>query len=329
MTAGPSSPEVSAGLCQGVRMVAATGEQVRIEAAGYAAVLTQGGATLRSLEYAGRSLVDGFAADEIPTGGRGQVLAPWPNRIGDGRYDFEGRTHQLPVSEPARHNASHGLVRWSAWTLAAQDAASVTWSYRLMAQSGYPWTLDLSVTYALDEGGLTVTQQAKNLAATRAPYASGAHPYLAVGDRVDALEFQLPARVQMTTDDRKLPTGLVGLPDTAFDFLVARPVGETRWDHAVTGLQRSADDRCWVTLRDADSGRGVALWADERHPWLQIYTGDDAPTTARRSLAVEPMTAPPDAFRTGIDLIRLAPTGSVGDSFAASWGIRALDDAAG
>ena len=315
-----------ASVCQGVRMVAATGEQVRIEAGGYAAVLTQGGATLRCLEYAGRQLIDGFAADEVPTGGRGQVLAPWPNRIGDGNYEFEGRTHQLPVSEPARNNASHGLVRWTAWTLAAHDSASATWTYRLMAQSGYPWTLDLSVTYALSEAGLTVTQRATNLATTTAPYAAGAHPYLTVGDRVDKLELHLPARVRMTTDERKLPTGRVDLAGTEYDFLVARPIADTQWDHAVTDLERSTDGRCWVTLRDADSGRGVALWVDEQHSWLQVYTGDDSPTTARRSLAVEPMTAPPDAFRTGIDLIRLSPSGSTGDSFAVSWGIRALDD---
>jgi aldose 1-epimerase len=307
-------------------MVAATGEQVRIEADRYVAVLTQGGATLRCLEYAGRPLVDGFAAQEIPTGGRGQLLAPWVNRIGDGRYDFEGTTHQLPISEPARHNASHGLVRWTAWTLAARDRASATWTYRLMAQSGYPWTLDLSVTYRLDEAGLSVTQRATNLAPTAAPYAAGAHPYLAVGDQVESLELQLPARVQMTTDERKLPTGLVEVAGTAYDFRAPRPIRDTRWDHAVTDLERSADGYCWVTLRDPATGRGVALWADRHHPWLQIYTGDESPATARRSVAVEPMTAPPDAFRTGLDLLRLAPAGSAGDSFAASWGIRALGD---
>lgn len=307
-------------------MVAATGEQVRIEAAGYAAVLTQGGATLRSLEYAGGAIIDGFPAEQIPAGGRGQVLAPWPNRIGDGRYEFGGRSHQLPLSEPARRNAAHGLVRWVAWTLTAHDTASATWSYRLMAQSGYPWTLDLSVTYALGEDGLTVTQRAQNLAATTAPYAAGAHPYLSLGARVDTLELLLPARRRMTTDERKLPTGLVEVVGTDYDFQASRTIGDTRWDHAVTDLERSADGRCWVRLRDPMTGRGVALWTDEHHPWLQIYTGDDTPATARRSLAVEPMTAPPDAFRTGVDLVHLAPADSPGDSFVASWGIRALDD---
>lgn len=306
-------------------MVAATGEQVRIEADGYVAVLTQGGATLRSLEYAGRALLDGFALDEMPTGGRGQVLAPWPNRIGDGRYDFNGSTYQLPLSEPARNNASHGLVRWVAWTLHAQDAASSTWVYRLMAQSGYPWSLDLSVTYALDQRGLSVVQRVRNLAATEAPYAAGAHPYLTLGARIDTLELHLPAHRLMITNDRKLPTGLVTVAGTAYDFRAPRPLAETQWDHAVTDLERSTDGRCRVTLRDPDTRRGVELWADERHTWLQVYSADDSPATARRSLAVEPMTAAPDAFRTGIGLVRLAPAGTAGDSFSATWGIQALD----
>src|SRR4051812_49890917 len=118
----------------------------------------------------------------MSTAGRGQLLMPWPNRIRDGRYSFSGRDHQLPLSEPAAGNASHGLVRWAAWTLEELSSASVSLTYRLMAQSGYPWTVDLHVLYDLSADGLTVTQTATNLSASPAPYASGAHPYLRVGD---------------------------------------------------------------------------------------------------------------------------------------------------
>jgi aldose 1-epimerase len=69
----------------------------------------------------------------------------------------------------------------------------------------------------------------------------------------------------------------------------------------------------------------VALWVDERHPWLLVYTADDVPATARRSLAVEPMTAPANAFRSGEDLVTLAPEGQAGDEHSVSWGVRALD----
>jgi aldose 1-epimerase len=48
-----------------------------------------------------------------------------------------------------------------------------------------------------------------------------------------------------------------------------------------------------------------------------LFTGDPLPDVDRRSLAAEPMTCPPNAFRTGEALIRLEP----GRSFTSAWGI--------
>lgn len=144
-----------------------TGEQHEIAAAGYRAVVTESGATLRLLEHDGRALVDGFGAEEIPAGCRGQLLVPWCNRIGDGRYSFGGRDLQLPLSEPDRSNASHGLVRWAAWSLSEHTGAAVVLCHRLMAQPGYPWALELEVPYQLSGAGLVVTQSATTAANRR------------------------------------------------------------------------------------------------------------------------------------------------------------------
>ncbi|MGL5824196.1 MAG: aldose 1-epimerase family protein, partial [Nocardioides sp.] len=190
-------------------MIAPTGDQVHLSSDGYAAVITQSGATLRQLTYVDRELIDGFAEAQLPTGGRGQLLMPWTNRIGDGRYTFNDQTHQLPLSEPSRRNASHGLVRWVSWTTTDHTPHSATFGYRLMAQTGYPWTLDLVTHYRLGPSGLTVQQLATNRAATTAPYAAGAHPYLTVGRQLDSLELSVPANVRLTTDERLLPTGRV------------------------------------------------------------------------------------------------------------------------
>ena len=211
----------------------------------------------------------------------------------------------------------------------AAQSQRVVMGYRLMAQSGYPWTLDLQVSYEVSERGLAVSQNAVNLAPRAAPYVSGAHPYLCVGEPaetalVDTLELTLPAATQMITDERKLPTGAVDVTGTDYDFRSPRAIGQTHWDHAVTDLAPSADGNTWVFLKNLTSGDGVALWADGTHPWLQVYTADDAPAINRRSLAVEPMTGPPDAFRSGTDLIRLSPAGTPGDSVTTNWGIVAL-----
>ncbi|MGZ4448342.1 MAG: aldose 1-epimerase family protein [Nocardioides sp.] len=306
-------------------MLPPSGDQYEIRGGGYRAVVTESGAALRLLEHAGRPLLDGFAEDERSPGGRGQVLVPWPNRLRDGAYTFAGRDQQLALTEPALHNASHGLVRWVAWSLEEHTAHSVSLTYRLMAQTGYPWTLDLHLVYDLSADGLTVTRTATNMSAEAAPYAAGAHPYLAVGDGIDHLELTLPAATRSLVDDRLLPVGREPVEGTAYDFRVARPLRGTGFNDAFTDLERDEDGLATTVLRDPRTGQGVALWVDRAHPWLQVYSADDVPGTARRSLAVEPMTAQADAFRSGEDLLVLAPAGQDGDEHSASWGVRALD----
>ena len=310
-------------------MLSPSGDQFRISAGGYDAVVTESGGALRSLSHAGRPLLDGFGEDEMSPGGRGQLLVPWPNRVRDGKYSFGGRDLQLPLAEPKRHHASHGLARWVAWTPEEHSPGSVSLQYRLMAQTGYPWLLDLHVLYDLSADGLTVTQTATNLSAEPAPYASGAHPYLSVGPGpVDTWELTLPAATRSIVDDALIPVGSEPVDGTAYDFRVARPLRDTELNTAFTDLDRDERGVATVTLRDPASGRAVSLWVDEHHRWLQVYTADDVPATARRSLAVEPMTANADALRSGEDLLTLAPAGEPGDEVSVSWGVRAVDEGA-
>jgi aldose 1-epimerase len=307
-------------------MVAPSGDQFEVAAGGYRAVVTESGAALRVLEYDGRALVDGFPEDQMSPAARGQLLVPWPNRIGDGAYTFDGRDLQLGLTEPARHNASHGLARWAAWTPEEHTSTSVSLGYRLMAQTGYPWTLDLHVLYDLSADGLTVTQTATNLSDRPAPYASGAHPYLSAGPGpVDSWELTLPASLRMLSDERQLPVGEEQVAGTPYDFRMARPVRDIVLDHAFGDLARDADGATVAQVHDPATGRGVALWVDRHHPWLMVYSADDGTSRARCALAVEPMTAPPDAFRSGRDVVTLAPAGAPGDELSVSWGIRTLE----
>jgi aldose 1-epimerase len=306
-------------------VVAPSGEQYEITGSGYRAVVTEAGAGLRVLEYDGQPLVAGFEEDQRAVGGRGQLLIPWPNRIEDGRYTFDGREHQLPLSEPKLHNASHGLTRWGPWTLEERTEHSVSLVHRLLAQPGYPWTVDLHTLYDLSADGLTVTVTATNLSSSRAPYAHGAHPYLTVGDDgVDGWELTVPAATRLTVDEQQIPVGREDVGDTAYDFRVARPIRGLKLDTAFTDVTRTEAGRAEVELRNPASERALTLWMDAAHSWLQVFTGDTLPEGARRSLAVEPMTAPPNAFRTGEDLVVLGPAGSDGDEHSSSWGLRAL-----
>ena len=274
-----------------------------------ATVLTAGGG-LCSLTYDGRPLVAGPTPGEVVMSGRGQVLVPWPNRIRDGRYVFEDTTHQLALSEPARSNASHGLVRWCTWRVVSSSASTAELGYRLCAQKGYPWALDVTATYSVSSTGLTVTLAAENVSHSPAPFAAGMHPYLTVGAPLDECTLSVPASRRLLVDDRRLPVS-----STTLD-----PVDSLRGvslDDTVTDLSRDADACAVVRLASAD--QTVELWVDEAWPWLQVYSGDDLPASdARQSLAVEPMSAPPDAFNSGTDLVVLQP----GDTWSGSFGIR-------
>jgi aldose 1-epimerase len=301
-------------------MVAPSGEQYVVSAAGYRAVVAESGATLRVLEHHGRRLVAGFAEDEQASGGSGQLLLPWPNRIADGRYSFEGRDLQLPITEVARGHASHGLVRWASWRLLEHSEDTVLLGHRLMSRPGYPWTLDLTARYAVSGDGLAVTIGARNLADTVAPFAAGAHPYLRLdAGPVDGWELSVPAATALEVDDRLIPVARRPVGGTDLDFRTPRPIGTTVIDTAFTDLDRDASGRAAVTVRGA--GGGVQVWMDGRHRWVQVYTADELPD-ARSAVAVEPMTAPPDAFNSGDDVIRLAPHGSPGDAVTLAWGIR-------
>lgn len=210
-------------------MVAPSGEQHEISN-GYRAVVTQCGAGLRELGHRGRPLAQGFAEDESASGGRGQLLLPWPNRVRDGRYSFGGRDLQLPVTEVARGNASHGLTRWAAWSVADRTEESVTLAYRLMAQPGYPWTVDLRAEYAVGVTGLSVTVTATNRSADPAPYAHGAHPYLYAGDdAADTWQLEVPAATRLEVDDRKIPTGRRAVEGTGHDFRTPRSSVTSSW----------------------------------------------------------------------------------------------------
>jgi aldose 1-epimerase len=297
--------------------IAPSGEQLEIELGDQRAVVVAVGAGLRAYSVGGRAVVNGYAVDEMATAGRGQVLIPWPNRLQDGRYEFEGRRHQLPLNEPEHANAIHGLVRWSVWSVAARESERVVMEHRLHPQPGYPFTLDLSIEYALSVGGLSVQTTATNVGPDRCPYGCGAHPYLSVGtDTVDATVLHVPAGTVLRADDRGIPTGATPVVGTDYDFREPRAIAATKLDHGFADLERDEDGLARVELTNPDSGAALALWVDESHPYLMVFTGD-LPEVDRRGLAVEPMTCAPNAFRSGEGLIVLEPGGSV----TSTWGI--------
>jgi aldose 1-epimerase len=298
---------------------APSGEQVEITFGDQTAVVVEVGGGLRAYSAAGRELLDGYGAGEMSRSGRGQVLIPWPNRIQDGSYEFDGHRHQLPIDDPEEQDAIHGLVRWAAWTVAEREPERVVMQHAIHPRPGYPFSLDVRVEYLLSDAGLRVSTTATNVGAGPCPYGCGAHPYLRFeGHAVDSVVMRAPGRTVLFSDERGIPVRSTSVEGTEYDFRWPRPILTTRLDNAFTDLERDADRLARVSLGNGESSEKLVLWVDESYPYLMLFTGDPLPDVNRRSLAVEPMTCPPNAFRTGEALIRLDP----GRSFTSTWGIQ-------
>jgi aldose 1-epimerase len=308
---------------------AASGQQWLLRKGSHEVTVVEIGGGLRTYTIGGRAVLDGFPADQMCSGGRGTTLAPWPNRLRDGHYRFEGKDQQLPLSEVANHNAIHGLVRWRPWTLLEHSDEALSVEVLLLPQPGYPFSLRLRNAYRLDAAGLTVTTTATNLGDQPLPYGLGFHPYLTVGsDQVDADLLTVPAQTWLQADDRGLPTGSAPVDGSAYDFRQQRSIAQQVLDTAYTDLLRDSDGRAAVTLAAPGGRRSVSLWMDEKFPYLQVFTGDTLPASdRRRGLAVEPMTCGPDAFNTGAGLVTIAPR----EALTTSWGLvpRGYEDTSG
>ena len=306
-------------------MRAPTGEQyelVRTTPAGPArAVITQLAAGIRELQIGGVDLVEPFPVTSSPQSAAGIVLAPWPNRVRDGKWvwtaaDGTSQTLQLPLTEPALGNASHGLLRFTAYELADKGADFVELAATIYPQSGYPFLIDTTVRYELTDDGLTVTHCFANGGEADAPVAVGAHPYFRLGE-LDTNELQLTvhAATHFELDEKLIPVGQSPVDGTEFDLRSPRRVGDLDLNEGYADA--GPGDLAVLTAAD---GSSVTLWGDEAFRFLQVYTHRSFATLPEGGVAIalEPMTAPTDAFNSGLGVKRLAPH----ETWSVTWAVR-------
>lgn len=279
---------------------------IELSAGEYHAEIRLDGAGLNSLTFNGRNLVEPFVPLH-PEKFRGDVLAPWPNRIRDGKYAYDGVEYRVPLTEPVRQNALHGLVNLSLWSLLSKSLTRAELTYELPESELYPSTLKLHTIYEISEQGLLIEIIVENIGERAAPFGVSIHPYLVADpeSKVDYWSLKMPSNRYFRVDDgRLLPIEIETTPQN-LDFRSPMQIGNTFIDHAFL-----VDE----SLKEADieilgpSGSGVGMSYSKNLNWIQIHTADrDGGADSRRSLAVEPMTCPPDAFNSGIDLVHLLP----------------------
>lgn len=287
---------------------------------GATAVITTVGAGLRSFEVDGVPYVETFGPDERPPMSAGAVLVPWPNRTAGAVWTLDGVEQRLDVTEPSRGNAIHGLLRRRPWDVIEHTGSLVSLVAEIEPQAGWPAALRVTVSYALDDRGLTVTHGVKNVGDVRTPFGVGTHPYPRAGNaETDACTLTLAATTVLPLDrERMVPSGpAVPVEGTGLDFREGRPLAGASLDTPFGGCVPGQDGLVHHTLVAEDGG--VEIWADPVFRWVQVYTPDSYPGRGR-AVAVEPMTCPPDALNSGTDLLWVAP----GETWGARWGITPL-----
>ncbi len=309
-------------------MRAPTGEQfaLELESDGIRtlAIITEVAASLRVLEVDGVDVVDPYPVESSPPYGSGIVLAPWPNRIRDGLWMLDGTPQQLDLTDVGNHNAIHGLLRSRPYRVAQQGANAVTLEATVFPQHGYPFVLDTSVRYEVVAGGIVVTHSFRNESPSSAPFAVGAHPFFRVGDvPVGDLTLTLAAGSRFVLDDQLIPGEELAVDGSEFDLRGGRRVGDLDLDTPFGRVSHDADGRARHRLTAPD-GRFTEVWQGPDFGFVQAFTPHvfprprpSEPDALGQAVAIEPMTAPPNAFNSGIGLRWLGP----GEEWSGSWGV--------
>jgi aldose 1-epimerase len=298
----------------------ANGRLYEIRSGRHRAVIAGVAATLLSWHVDGVELMLTHDPNDVGEGYHGKTILPWPNRIDQGRYRFDGEDLQVPLNEPSRESALHGLMSFVEWQLVHHGRDRVVLEHLLHPHYGYPFTLAFRIEYAVEDRGVSSTLSARNVGDRPAPFGTANHSYIAASeDTIDSITFTLPASTYYLTNDRLIPTGTASVGGTEYDFRSARRLGSTTMDTAFTDLGRDHEGNAVVRF-ERPGGENVELWVDRTHRYLQVYT-DDSPSTdrpGRAGLTVEPMTCAPNAFVTGDGLVVLQP----GETHQGSWGYR-------
>ncbi len=305
-----------------------SGRQFEVVNGSAAVVVAEVGGGLRTFDISGEPVLFGYPAEELCSGGKGQVLAPWPNRLEDGTYSFGGVSASASLDEPAHANAIHGLVRWMNWAAVAQSDRSVTMAVELPPQPGYPWRVSVEVTYELmSETTLRVSAAATNAGRAEAPFGIGFHPYVHAGEGgVDGCRLRFAAAERLVADDRGLPVGALDVARTEYDFARGRSLSGRGLDDCFFGFagQVAPEGSSWSVAVERADGRTVTVSAGPEFPYVMCFTGDTlGEEDRRRAIAVEPMSCPPNALRSGTSLIVLGPAGGDRATWRGSWHIAA------
>jgi aldose 1-epimerase len=300
--------------------------EITLTAHDYQLVVSPYGASLRGLTRQNKPVIAGYHGKAGKVGGQGDVLIPFPGRVTAGKYSFQGQEYQMPLNDSEGPNAIHGFLRTQMWETKEQENDRVTFQTAITPDQhpGYPFSLSVTMTYALSAEGLRVQFSIQNTGKQDAPVAAGCHPYFTVNTPlIDTATLQVPFDSYMEYQNL-VPTGkILPVEGTTCDFRQAHTIGAVQFNTCFLGPKRDSDGliRVILSASDGPDAQSLTVWLDNTFSYVVLYSGDPLPEShRRRALAIEPMTCGSDAFNhPDWGLVTLAP----GQTLSGAWGVTA------
>ena len=244
------------------------------------------------------------AKDELQ-GYNGMVLAPWPNRIPEGKWSLEGKQYQLEINEIDRNNALHGFAFQTEFEVTNHSDNEIHLDTVLTNTVGYPFEILLRLEYKLDSNGFSCQVHATNQSAIDAPFGIAFHPYYPVDDET---QISIPAKTHINTNDQMIPIGEESNPHKTFRF------ADVDFDDCFSELERKNGI---AEVKIESSKQLITLWQDEAFDFVMVYTTNefDFLQGSTQAIAIEAQSCIANAFNTNPPLLK------PGESFIGSWGL--------
>jgi aldose 1-epimerase len=276
-------------------------EEIALKSANLTLYVSPWGASLRGLmEDETLEIITRYKGSH-KEGGQGDVLIPFPGRINEGAYAFEGKQYQMVKNDTEYSSAIHGFLRMRTWTVIARTDVSATFAVDLAADDapGYPFPLHTELTYEVNPSGILVKYAITNTGDTDAPVAAGFHPYYSIGSAlIDDTALTVPFKSFLVFDENLITTGgIKPVSETEYDFTHERLIGRLKLNHCFLDPIRDIDGNVAITMRTSDAYKSVSVILGQEFDYVVLYSGDPLPESLRRkSLAIEPMTCGSDGF---------------------------------
>jgi len=278
---------------------------MQITGYGYSAQIDLKSANLLSLKKNGVHVTSNFSNRSSLNLYSGKLLAPWPNRIKEGRYHFNKRNFQLALNDRIENSALHGLIDKTVWKIVHFEKDLLVLCSKLESAIGYPFELEFKIQFKILFEGLKILVITKNISEITCPFGIGFHPYFTSGNKLKINNMKLKIPADMVFDNSMdKNNSIFSKKNARIDFRSGKIIGDTELNHAFRIKNHMQD----IDLIDSFKKRKYVRPL-QGVSWVHVYSLDFAPPEiARSAIAIEPMSCPPNAFNNKIDLIELSPS---------------------